>query len=609
MNNPPGNTSLPRRLEPADKAVLTYGAIAAVLGLILYFLATRRLWPLGNLYVLTFLLQFAWLPALAGAMLAGMRGGRRWLIALAAYGLVLPALSAYGLCLGGEVPPHEANGLPNTSDLFFAVLLTGAGGFILLPLIQALDASKLQWNYPAVFRAAWRNAVHLGMAGCLTLAVCLLLWAAGAMFRMIGIPVVHDIVAALPFKIALWPMILAASLVGARRRPQLAEMLQRSWLTLNAWLLPLVTLVGVAFTIALAARLALDLQAVTLSAGALIAFSLLWIKLINAAWQDSEEAAPFGPRLRRLLRLGMVCLLPLAAVAAYGIAVRVGQYGWTISRVWAAYACALAGLYGLGYACAALRPRRYYATLGATNLIAAGATLALLAAIASSWASPQRLAVQSQVSRLMEGRVEPDRFRYVDMKDSHGQWGRTALQRLADGAANAQDPRIALAAADALEHRYYSWDGPARAPRAQAMPAFSTYPHGRDVPQAWWAYVAEAYPHIVADCLPASGQAAPDHAPAPACQLILADISGDGEDDVILYVPRLGDQGWSRFGFFAYNIGPAGTWRLLGRLQPEPGADESGDMDVLAAIRQGLVRTAPREDRDLIIGDGRLRLK
>ena len=235
--------------------------------------------------------------------------------------------------------------------------LIGAAGFVLLPLVQELDPRQPQWNYPAVFRAAWRNTVHLALAVCLSISVFVLLWIAGMMFRMIGINTVLDVLGHARFHIAAWPIVLAVSLVGVRRRPQIADTLRRSWLTLNAWLLPLVALVGLAFTIALAARMALGFEAVKLSAGALIAFCALWIKLINAAWQDSPGAAPFGQGLSRTLRLAMLCLLPLAAVALYGLGLRVGQYGWTIPRVWALYCGGLLALYALGYAWAALRPR------------------------------------------------------------------------------------------------------------------------------------------------------------------------------------------------------------------------------------------------------------
>ena len=231
--------------------------------------------------------------------------------------------------------------------------------------------------------------------------------------------------------------------------------------------------------------------------------------------------------------------------------------------------------------------------------------LALLAAITLSWASPQRIAVQSQMARLMDGRVPPEKFRYIGMKDSHGQWGQAALQRLADGAANSRDPRIALAAANAIQHRYYSWDESATRPLTQDIPEFTTYPEGHDVPRSWWAYIVETNSRLANDCLPRS---APGNASAPFCQLIFADISGDGQDDIILHTPPFEDGRWSQSGFFAYGAEPSGSWRLLGRLRHLSSADEQEEMDVAAAIRQGSISTAPRADRDLIVGDRRLRL-
>ena len=129
--------------------------------------------------------------------------------------------------------------------------LIGAAGFVLLPLVQELDPRQPQWNYPAVFRAAWAH----GAPGAGRLPVDQRVRAAviaGMMFRMIGINTVLDVLGHARFHIAAWPIVLAVSLVGVRRRPQIADTLRRSWLTLNAWLLPLVALVGLAFTIALA---------------------------------------------------------------------------------------------------------------------------------------------------------------------------------------------------------------------------------------------------------------------------------------------------------------------------------------------------------------------
>lgn len=608
----------PSTLAASDKTVLTYGAIAALSGLALYALMAARAWPWGHPFALAFWLQWVALAPLAGALLSGMRGGRRWLAALAAYGLILPALTAYGLTSANGTLPNELGGWPQGNDLALALLLTGTAGFILLPLIQALDAGKPQWDYPAVFRAAWRNAVHLTLAVCLAAAVCLLLTAAGAMFAMIGIKAVRAIVDDACFRLGVWPMILAACLVGVRRRPQLTDTLQRSWLTLNAWLLPLVTLVGLAFTLALAARMALGLQAVQLSAGALIAFCLVWIKFINAAWQDSPEAAPFGPRLRTLLRTAMACLLPLAAVALYGAVVRVEQYGWTVLRVWGIAGSVMLVLYGAGYAWAALRPKRYYAVLGATNLIAAFATLGLLLAINTPVANPQRLTAESQLRRILDGRLDPERFSFHAMGQDYGHWGRDALQQLADGVANARDPRIALAAAEALKGSYYSWDDvkrangqpPAADPAPAAVPAFATTPAGRAIPDAWWHALRADSADRAKLC---SNPATQNNAATLPCRLIFADLTGDGVDEIILYIPPRDEEPGTGEQFIAYVSDAPQAWYQLGWLRSEsfeqPMDDATGVHDIGQALEQGLVRTQPRPDRDLMIGDNLLRLR
>ena len=139
MTNMSPESSTSGALDASDKTVLTYGAIAALSGLILHQLMALRAWPWGHPFALAFLLQWIALAPLAGALLAGMRSGRRWLAALAAYGLILPAVTACGLTTANGALPHELGGWPPGNDLALALLLTGAAGFILLPLIQALS--------------------------------------------------------------------------------------------------------------------------------------------------------------------------------------------------------------------------------------------------------------------------------------------------------------------------------------------------------------------------------------------------------------------------------------------------------------------------------------
>ena len=599
----------PSRLSAPEKTILIHGALGALLALALHAALLNRVWPWHNLFATLFAIKWIWLVPLAGAMLAGMRSGKRWLLAMAAYGVVLPALHAYGLVtLLGWQPAAYTDSGPRS----LATLITAASGFMLLPLIQALDPSRPGWDYPAVFRAAWRNTVKLALAGGLTLAVWLLFWAASAMFGMIGITAVGQVVKSTRFLLGVMPLVLAVCLVGVHRRPQLADTLQRSWLTLTAWLLPLVALVGIAFVLALVARLTLDLQAGALSAGALIAFSALWIKLINSAWQDSPQAPPFGPRLRAVLRVAAIGLLPLALVALYGLVVRIEQYGWTIPRIWGLYAAILLTLYALGYAWAALAARRFHTILGGTNILAAFCALIMLSLVSTPLLSPDRIEVNSQVQRLIDGRIPPEEFSYLSAARDRGEYGRQAMRKLADGAAQAQSPKIATAAADALKGQYHDW-GPrvTSQERSPAKPAnLQAYPPGSPVPDAWWRYAAAENPYEADRCVRAE-QAAADN-PAlngSRCWLIHADITGLGNDDLVLYVPPRPDASAGGYeAFLSYQKLGNDTWRLVSSKSNRK--SESGpEVDIGSALAQGQVHTEPRQDRDLIVGGRRLPLR
>lgn len=602
----------PSRLSAPEKTILVYGALGALLALALHAALLNRVWPWHNLFATLFAIQWIWLVPLAGAMLAGMPAGRRWLLALVAYGLVLPALHAYGLValLGSQPLPYTDSG-PRS----LATLITAASGFMLLPLIQALDPSRPGWDYPAVFRAAWRNTVKLALAGGLALAVWLLFWAASAMFGMIGIAAVGQVVKSTRFVLGVMPLVLAVCLVGVHRRPQLADTLQRSWLTLTAWLLPLVALVGIAFVLALAARLTLDLQAGALSAGALIAFSALWIKLINSAWQDSPQAPPFGPRLRAVLRVAAVGLLPLALVALYGLVVRIEQYGWTVPRVWGLYAAILLTLYALGYAWAALAARRFHTILGGTNIVAAFCALIVLALVSTPLLSPERIEINSQVQRLIDGHVPPEDFSYLSAANDGGEYGRQAMHKLAAGAAQAQSPRIAVAAADALKGKYYDW-GPRKSSLAASLikpDSLQVYPAGSPVPDAWWRYAAEQSPFDLDRCVNAE-QAAAASPTDPAlqgarCWLIHADITGPGANDLVLYVPPRADAGAGGYQtFLSYQRLDENTWRVQSS-KTHRSKEGEPDVDIAGALAQGQVHTEPRQDRDLIAGGQRLPLR
>ena len=588
-------TQTTKRLDAADRTVLFYGLLAALLGLGLHFVAIHRYRPWDQPFTMVFLLQLAWLAPLAGALLSGMRSGARWLIALAAYVLVLPLLAAYGLGWDAK------NMLAVVSDSQRPMLITfliGAAGFVLLPLVQELDPRQPQWNYPAVFRAAWRNTVHLALAVCLSISVFVLLWIAGMMFRMIGINTVLDVLGHARFHIAAWPIVLAVSLVGVRRRPQIADTLRRSWLTLNAWLLPLVALVGLAFTIALAARMALGFEAVKLSAGALIAFCALWIKLINAAWQDSP-----GPR-RSARACPERCAWPCSACCRW--------------RPWrcTAWACGSGSTAGPFPRLGALLRRPAGAVRAGLRLGRAAARGLLRHAGDDQPRGRLRHAGPAGAGADARGRPAPHRrakpaagpagrppgTARIPLQQ-HAQrprpLGRDALRQLADGAASKRDPRIAQAAASALTGKYYSWDEP-KTDLIAASPTFDTVPAGRQAPDGWWKFLVQQNPYVAQTCATASTTppaTVKQYERDAPCLLLFVDLSGSGQEDLVLFTRvYTADNKYATQGSpQAYRRKTDGGWQHLGRLETPPDAKRASGTETQWALDGGQIRTeAPR---------------
>ncbi|WZB75058.1 hypothetical protein WJ972_34520 [Achromobacter insuavis] len=120
------------------------------------------------------------------------------------------------------------------------------------------------------------------------------------------------------------------------------------------------------------------------------------------------------------------------------------------------------------------------------------------------------------MQRLIDGHVPPEDFSYLSAAKDRGEYGRQAMHKLAAGAAQAQSPRIAVAAADALKGQYYDW-GPRKSGLAASLvkpDSLQVYPAGSPAPDAWWRYAAAQSPFELDRCVNAE-QAAAASPPIP----------------------------------------------------------------------------------------------
>jgi hypothetical protein len=321
--------------------------------------------------------------------------------------------------------------LPWPMPLFAATALF-IGHHLVLP--ADLERRRIA-AFPTYFDTAWKAGVQLALSIGFTGAFWILLHLGAALFRIIGLEFLKDLINEAWFSIPVTTLMFAVAVHLTDVRDGLIRGVRSVALMLLSWLLLLMTVLAAGFLAALPFT-GLDGLWDTGSATALVlSAAAALIILINTAYQDGR-ADNLPPRiLQWAVRLAAVLLTPLVILAFWGLALRIGQHGLTPDRI-IALACAIIGAaYAVGYGFAALQPfwrkgADWMQPLERTNILTAGLAILVILALFSPLADPARLAVADQVARLERGAVKPDQFDFRFLRFESGEAGEAALARL-----------------------------------------------------------------------------------------------------------------------------------------------------------------------------------
>ncbi|MDI1279966.1 DUF4153 domain-containing protein [Brevundimonas sp.] len=481
------------------------------------------------------LLVAAFLPVV---LLAGV--GRLRLTTLAIWTLVAGA-SLAGLAWH-DVARQSFGDLNNPPFLSGPMLaFTAAALFIAHHLVVPADQARRRVApFPAYFDTAWKAGVQLALSIGFTGAFWILLYLGAALFNIIGLKFLEDLLQKEWFAIPVTTLAFAIAVQLTDVRDALIRGVRSVVLMLLSWLLLVITVLVAGFLAALPFT-GLDGLWDTGSATALVlSAAAILIILINTAYQDglADNLPPLV--LRIAVRVAGVLLTPLMAIAVWGLALRIGQYGLTPDRI-IAVACTVIGIgYAAGYGFAALQPfwRRadWMRPLEPTNVATAVLSVGVILALFSPLADPARLSVADQTARLARGAVTPEKFDYRFLRFESGRAGEAALARLA-ASTNAEIATRAKTA-QAAEDRY----GNEAAGAPDVTPVIEAWPTTTLLPAEFTAAV------------PADDDRASCSKPGE-CVGALMDMNGDGRPEILLarqnsltmYV-RADDGGWIATG-------------------------------------------------------------
>jgi hypothetical protein len=158
-----------------------------------------------------------------------------------------------------------------------------------------------------------------------------------------------------------------------------------------------------------------------------LAFQALILYLVNAAYHGDETRLP--KFANALVKLGLLVMPVLSGIIAYGLYLRVAQYGWTVSRLWGASIALVFASFGLFYAYSVARSGQVWLRrIGDFNGRLVWVVLAFVVLVNTPALDFRRIAVADQLSRVEQGIISPDDLDVWYLGKSTGRTGYLAMQ-------------------------------------------------------------------------------------------------------------------------------------------------------------------------------------
>lgn len=564
---------------PVLAARLVVGLAQGLALYLLYRADEHKAWPATDGYVFAPLLFLAlYVPFL---FLVGIRRVRPLVLAIwiAAVAVIVAAAGWYGIWqLEWDGPRHIPSG-----KLFF--FLFGAL-FIAQSLVAAGDADRrFMARYATDFDVAWK----LGLQVVLSAAFVGVFWGVlelgMSLFDLIGLTGFRAFIQHEWFAVPVTTLAFSGAIHLTDVRAGLVRGMRTLALTLLSWLLPLMTGLAAAFLVGLLFTGLAPLWNTRYAAGELLTAAAVLIILINAAYQDGTAEHRPASVLRYAGSLAAILLVPLIAISAYALYLRVGQYGWSEERVDAAACILVAGFYAAGYAASALPIGEWMVRIAVWNFSAALLVLAVLIAVFSPIADPARLAVASQMARLESGAVSADHFDFGYLRWGGGRFGTDALKRLTHFTGRRAHYVRAIALTVLAEKLGADTPPPAQDIRTN----FTVYPKGMSLPPGFleqdWRHDADygALPNCLTE-----GRV--------ACDAFVFDL-GRGQTDIVILGRDAKGNRTTTNGLFERD--QSNHWHVVGI--PEDRWTCSAILNALHAGDWSLAPPPPPKGREVVV--------
>ncbi|WP_066660163.1 MULTISPECIES: DUF4153 domain-containing protein [unclassified Sphingomonas] len=385
------------------------------------------------------------------AILFGFVVIRTDLIRAAAFALGCGAVAALILYFNGATSGWSA------TEGWRLVCLALAIG-IAAPLFQAgREGGFRPISYPLAHDHAWTNAVLWCLSWAFVGVVMLLSFLLAALFDLIGIKLLRDLLDKEWFWRGLVGLAFGLGLALLREQRRIVGLLQNVAMLVLGVLAPVLAVGLGLFLIALPFTGLQPLWEATKSTTPiLLACAVGALLLVNAVIGNGGDDAPRNRVLRWAALVLAVAILPLVGIAAIATGLRIGQYGFTPERLWGLTFVVIASVVAVAYLSSVIRGRGGWAErVRPANLHLAMIVCGVALLLATPLASFNAISTRNQLARLESGKVSPEKFDWRALAFDFGEPGRKALERFK----TSKNDAIRKGATQAATAEY-RWDAP-----------------------------------------------------------------------------------------------------------------------------------------------------
>jgi hypothetical protein len=421
-------------------------------------------------------------------------------------------------------------------------------------------------------------------------------FAGSMLMQSIGVNFISELIKKPIFSIPVTGIIFGAAFALSLARSQMIVTLRRFWLSISSWLLPLLLAFSIIWVVALPFTGLESLFKTRNACFILLWFVVLSINFVNAAYQDGAGEQPYGKLLSKLIQYAWLSLIVLVVVAWWAMLLRIDQYGWTEERVWGVFVLILTTFYVIGYAYSVRISDVWFFSMGITNIVTALIMSIGLILLLSPIADARRIAVHSQILRLLSGKVEPEKIDYAYMRWQAGRYGQDALQTLSNGINHKDRDIIASKAKQTLaqKQRYEANNGAESLTLEQMRKRLRVIPQGENLDDSLIKVMQSGTQWLESRCTATDVQ----------CLVWMVDLNNDGLKEAVAII--LEKQGVPSGNAIFYNHLSKDQYRYGGWVNFGYGNDQKFREKLITDIEQGKVKTIAPKFNDIEIEGKRI---